>query len=138
MAYLDLITPTEATTYNKSLAAVSPADTRLILLTSIASAQIQRWLRVTYTADQITALTDEIKYAAALYIGYLWALDSVPQGAGSGDFASESLGDYSYTRGSSESRGTLMGRITALLLPYQNNGPTVIASADWAQAKSEL
>jgi hypothetical protein len=138
MAYLDLITPTEATTYNKSLAAVSPADARLVLLTSIAAAQIQRWLRVVYTADQITALTDEIKYACALYIGYLWALDSTPQGGGSGDFASESLGDYSYTRGSADSRGTLLGRITALLLPYQNNGPTVIPSADWTQPKSHL
>ena len=133
--WLDMITPAEAI-LDPNLAAVSVSNARLAQLITVASMQIQRYIGRTFTAAQIAALTDDLKYAATLYTAFLWAQDTTGV---AGDYANESLGDYSYGRATAALRGTRLGRITALLAPYcSGSGPAIIPSADWAQAKSEL
>jgi len=128
----DLITGAQAV-LEPGLADVAPDDPRLLQLITVASMQVQRFIGYEYSAAEIEAgIGADIEYATAMYVAILWSYDSNQAKDGNGSLASENLGDYSYTRGTKELRGTRIGRVISLLLPFcGGHGATVIPAKEW-------
>jgi len=121
--YEDLITAAEAIV-DPTLSDITPPDARLSQLISVASIQVQRYIGYFYDAGE--DVPADLKFAVQQYVAFLWSQDST---ASSGDFESESLGQYSYNRG--RGLGVVnqrMDRILGLLAPFRVKSSPVIVS----------
>ena len=136
--YLDIITAAEAI-LEPSLSDVSLTNVRLIQLISVASNEIQWYIRHELTAAEVAAAPPDLKMATSLYVSYLWMMDSIdPEKI---DYRKESLGDYSYDKGrltaGAAPHPTLV-RIISLLRRFVRSGRSfVVESVDWLDAHTE-